>query len=93
MHERVVSNTVERRQEHNMRLPKLSCSPFFTKKSESKKGHNSCKNGLRVFSIVGTYSPNSSEHNFEFQVYMFSNGRDMTKCQFLHDNTMAIPIS
>ena len=37
----------------------------------------------------------------EFQVYMFSNGRDMTECQFLHDKqddnnnaaaqTLAIP--
>ena len=23
---------------------------------------------------------------FEFHVYMFSNGTDMTKCQFLHDH-------
>ena len=39
--------------------------------------------------IVSTY--------FEFQACMFSNGRDMTKCQFLHhddnnDDAMAIAI-
>ena len=29
---------------------------------------------------------------FDFQVYLFSNGRGMTKCQFLHDNTKATEI-
>ena len=30
---------------------------------------------------------------FEFQVYLFNNGRDMTKCQFLHDNDSAKAIA
>ena len=29
---------------------------------------------------------------FEFQVYMFSKGKDMTKCQFLHNDIMTIAI-
>ena len=27
---------------------------------------------------------------FEFQVYMFNNGRDVTKCHFLHNNDCSI---
>ena len=36
----------------------------FSKNSKSKKGHNSCKNNLRVISLVYTYSTFYSEHIF-----------------------------
>ena len=50
------------------------------------------KNEFRVIPLVCTYSPFGSEHYFEFQEYTFSNGRDMTKKKFLHnDKAIAIP--
>ena len=53
---------------------------------EVQRGHNTCKNEFRVISLVCTYFPLKINIYFEFQVYMLSNVRNMTKCQFLHDN-------
>ena len=39
-----------------------------------------------VISLICTYPPFIENTYFEFQVYMFNNGRDMTKCQFLPDS-------
>ena len=45
------------------------------------------KIGFIVISLVCAhffYTLSIMEVYFEFQVYLFSNGSDMTKCQFLH---------
>ena len=76
----------KKEQEHLMRVPTLGCSCFFTKKFKLKKGHNSSKNRFSVISPFVHISLLIVNIYFEFQVYVFSNGRDLTKCQFLHDN-------
>ena len=64
----------------------------FTKNFKSKKGHNSCKNEFRVIPLVCTYSPFYKNIYFEFYVYMFCNGRDMTKGhRFCPSTTMTMP--
>ena len=52
-----------------------------TKNSKSKNRHNSGKNEFRVISLVCTYAPPFTVNMYSyFQVYMFSNGRNMIKC-------------
>ena len=69
---------------------------FTIKYSKSKKGHNSCKNEFRTISLIFTYIPLFIKNiYFEFQVYKFSNGRNMTNVTFSRPNdntkTKAMP--
>ena len=49
--------------------------------SKSKKGHNFVKKNWRIISATGIGSPFDSEQLSEFQVNIFSNNRDIRKCQ------------
>ena len=57
-----------------------ACLTFFYKNSKSKKGHNCAKHILRVTSPIGMSYSFHNEQLVEFQVNIFSNDRDITKC-------------
>ena len=47
-----------------LRVLKKNNNKNFAKNLKSKKGHNSCKNEVRVISLLCTYSTFHSEHIF-----------------------------
>ena len=58
---------------------------------KSKKGYNFVKKYMRITSPTGMGSPFDSEQQSEFRVNIFSNNRDIRKCQSFRTTTLLTP--
>ena len=65
---------------------RLAVAAFSLKILRQKRGIILGKMNLELFLLFVHTTLFIVHKYFEFQVYMFSNGRGMTKCQFLLDN-------
>ena len=77
-----------------MRMPTLGYGVLEKGYIKSKKGHNSEKNvHLELSPLIVWITLWIVNTHFEFQSNIFSNNRDITKCQILHDNNKAKAIA
>ena len=70
--------------EHKTRAPHAGANArlhLLLENYKSKKGHNFVKKILRVTCPTGMGSPFDSKNYCEFQLNIFSNDRDIRKCQ------------